>query len=149
MIKYRLVCSDGHEFEGWFQSGAAFDAQAAANAVACVACGSTAVSKAIMAPNIAIRLPDATAAAGTIEKRRPAPADIHHHMRQALRDLKDEVTANSEYVGPRFAEEARRIHTRETPQRSIFGEATAEEAEDLTRDGISHCRLPRFPDDCN
>jgi hypothetical protein len=134
MIKYSLICSVGHEFEGWFQSSAAFDTQARKKLVTCLICGSTAVTKAVMAPRI-----NSMASSGV------APADVA----QRMRDLRDKVVANSEYVGPQFAEEARRIHYEEAEARGIYGEATLSDALDLNEEGIAVMPLPRMPEDHN
>lgn len=142
MIKYSLVCRDGHEFEGWFQDGAAYEAQVARAQIACPHCGSNAVDKAIMAPAIAKRAErDGKAAPET-----SSPPSEHH---QILRRIRDEIRAKAEYVGPRFAEEARRIHFDESEPRGIYGEASIEEAQGLAEDGIPFLPVPRLPDDLN
>jgi hypothetical protein len=66
-----------------------------------------------------------------------------------LKELRDRVVADAEYVGPRFAEEARKIHHEETPERGIYGEASPTEVEELLRDGIDVMPIPVLPDDHN
>lgn len=142
MIKFSLVCGEGHEFEGWFRSGAAYDAQSAGNQISCPHCGSTIVDKAIMAPAVARRA--ATEPAGRYASKVP-PEEIARMMRH----IRDEVHAKAEYVGGRFAEEARRIHFNESPSRGIYGEASSEEVKSLAEDGIPFLPIPRLPEDMN
>jgi hypothetical protein len=138
MIKYCLVCDEGHEFEAWFQSGAAYDSQVAHELVSCPHCGHHAVSKAIMAPAVATRsLENAVA---------NLPA---HEIHALMRKIRNEVETRAEYVGARFAEEARKIHFDESPARGIYGEASNEEVRELADDGIACFPMPRVPDDLN
>lgn len=139
MIKYGLVCDAGHEFEGWFQNGAAFDRQAAAGQVACPRCGSVAVSKAIMAPSVV----------GHADRPPSGLAPTRAPEAEFLAALRSRLLSKSEYVGPRFAEEARRMHYDEQDQRSIHGEATDEEAKGLLDEGIAFFALPTLPKDHN
>jgi hypothetical protein len=101
VIRYALACSEGHEFEGWFRSSEAFDRQAEANELRCPACGETRIGKLPMAPHVA---------------RRPEANPNAHERRKTytmLREIRDKLTENSEYVGARFPEEARKIHYEE------------------------------------
>lgn len=143
MIKYSLVCRDGHEFEAWFQSSAAYEAQVALEQVMCPRCASHDVDKAVMAPAVARRAEPAP------QPGEPRPALSPQEMLSALRKLRQEVHAKAEYVGGRFAEEARRIYFDEGPARGIYGEATSEEARELASDGIPFFPLPRLPEDFN
>jgi hypothetical protein len=136
MIRYALACEAGHGFEAWFGSAQAYDDQAEANAIACPCCGSLRVDKAPMAPHVA--------------KRRPEPQAAKPPKSYAmLRRLRAELTANADNVGSKFPEEARKIHFEETEPRSIYGEATLEEARELREDGIPVCPLPPLPEDQN
>ncbi len=128
MIRYALVCGRGHSFEAWFGSSHAYDEQAEAHAVACPDCGSTQVSKAPMAPYVAKR---------RAEPPRPKAAERRKSYAM-LRQLREEMTANSDYVGETFPEEARKIHFDEAPPRSIHGEATLRRGQGA--DGRRHCR---------
>jgi hypothetical protein len=143
VIRYNLACNNGHEFEAWFRSSADFDRAAAAGEASCPVCGSTAVDKAIMAP----------ALAGTKKKGEKvslaAPDPRSQAMREALREFRKKVTENADYVGDRFAEEARKIHYEESEPRGIYGEATSEEARDLAEEGIGFHPLPTLPEDTN
>lgn len=158
MIRYRLQCDKSHQFEAWFANAEAFDRQAARGQIVCADCGSTAVSKAIMAPSVI------TSRGRTAQKHSaPAPASPppppeapqrvanagQRELMQMLRKLRDEVVAKSEYVGPRFAEEARKIHNEETEPRGIYGEATPSEVKELAEEGVEVYPLPVLPEDHN
>lgn len=153
MIRYRLKCEKRHEFEGWFANSTAFDRQAKRGQVTCPRCGTHKVEKALMTPRVAT---------GAKRKRSPknanptaqAPQETHRlaahgELAAAMRKLRAEVEAKSEYVGPRFSEEARKIHYEETPARGIYGEATREEARALSEEGIEFFPLPILPEDQN
>lgn len=146
MIKYRLGCTDGHEFESWFRSIADYDAQSRSGAVACPLCGSTAITKQPMAPAVVSGRSNVAAQAP-----QPTPADQSPGaaMANALRAFKQVVVENSEDVGGRFAEEARKIHFGEAEERNIRGSSTVEEAQSLFQDGISFGVLPPLPEDLN
>lgn len=139
MIAYNLRCDSGHEFEAWFRDSAAFDEQAAAGHLSCPRCGSARVEKAIMAPAIA----------GTGKGRETPPVPDARQMRQFMTGLRKYVQQNADYVGPAFAEEARKIHYGETPERHIYGEATAGEARELVEEGIDVAPLPPDPESAN
>lgn len=148
MILYSLVCEQGHEFEAWFQDSAAYDKQAAAGTVTCPQCGTVKVTKAVMAPRIGRRSGGAEEEAPSSS---PADAPLRHasardaKLAQMLRALREHVERNYDYVGPRFAEEARRIHYGETESRDIYGETTPQEARALTEEGIPIAPLPPLP----
>jgi hypothetical protein len=161
MIRYALNCDLGHDFESWFQNSAAYDKQAKRALVTCPFCGSAKVEKAIMAPRLA-RSDDAEPAPPTLPAPMPpaspataakAPVAMmsppERELRQKLKELRDHVTKNASYVGPRFPEEARKIHYGETEHRSIYGEASPEEAKQLHEEGIEFHPLPILPDDHN
>ena len=139
MIRYALACEEGHGFEAWFGSAASFDEQEEANAITCPSCGSARVSKAPMAPYVPKRRAETSA---PVPVERPKPYAM-------LRKLRAEFTANSDYVGPKFPAEARKIHFDEAPARTIHGEATLKEAQELTDEGIPICPLPPLPEDQN
>ena len=130
MIVYNLRCENSHEFEGWFQSGAAFDEQAASGKLVCPMCSTHKIEKGIMAP----------AVAGT-KKDAPA-ADELKKMRQFMTGMRKYIKENAEYVGPKFPEEARKIHYGETDERHIYGEATLKEAKELIDEGVEVAPLP-------
>lgn len=152
MIKFTLQCCNGHEFEGWFQNGGAYEAQVASAQIACPHCGSHSIDKAIMAPAVARRdgavPPPAGAPNAVRQEEEPAGGPLHA-LHRRLRELRDEIHSKAEYVGGRFAEEARRIHFDESPPRGIYGEASSEEARELAEDGIPFLPIPRLPEDLN
>ncbi len=135
MISYSLHCHKGHEFEGWFRDSAAFDEQSFAGQLGCPVCDSMRIEKAIMAP----------AVSGT-KKSSKGRAD---EMRQFATGLRKYVQENADYVGPTFAEEARKIHYGETPDRHIYGEATHKEAQELVEEGVDVAPLPPDPEGAN
>jgi hypothetical protein len=154
MIRFTLRCQHAHEFEAWFRNGDTYDRQAKRGEVRCPECGSVKVAKAIMAPAIArggrrapaAEAPPAEPAAQPVPgaPAAPEPAEMHvaGKMREALAEMRRFIEKNAEYVGPRFADEARKMHTGESNERSIYGEASDEEAEDLTDEGIEFGRIP-------
>ncbi|MBL8567350.1 MAG: DUF1178 family protein [Hyphomicrobiaceae bacterium] len=165
MIRYRLECAAGHGFEAWFASSDTYDRQEAAGDVTCPVCGDARVRKALMAPSIATSRGRETRALhlpagepGTehaAEEHATEPQQVMatpesaalRELHRSMRALRDQMLAKSEYVGPRFAEEARKIHFEEAPNRGIHGEATREEVAELAEDGVDVLPLPRLPDD--
>jgi hypothetical protein len=161
MIKYAVQCKKGHGFEAWFQNSDAFDKQTKRGLVACPDCGSTKISKALMAPNVSAKTRKGKTAMAPAERptagRQKAPAQavaapqmaLPAEMVEVLRRIKQEVEAKADYVGPKFAEEARKIHYNETPERSIYGEASLEDVKELAEEGIDCLPLPVLPEDRN
>jgi hypothetical protein len=130
MIRYQLRCAANHEFEGWFGSISAFDAQAAKGLLECPVCGSAEVQKAIMAPAVAT----AEAKADRAERAKT--------MRQFFTQVRKHVETNADYVGDKFPDEARAIHYGDAEQRQIYGEATLDDAQGLIEEGIPVLPLP-------
>ncbi len=151
MIRYRLRCDSGHEFEAWFPSSAGYDAQAERGLLSCAECGTANVEKALMAPAVGKSAEDASRNSPSlpVPSRRPVAAQLPAPMVEMLRKIREHVRENSDYVGDRFAEEARRIHYDEAEARGIYGEATVAEARELHEEGIEVHRLPALPDDAN
>jgi hypothetical protein len=173
MIRYALNCTDGHVFESWFQNSAAFDKQKRRGLVTCPICGSGKVEKAIMAPQL--MRTDVERPAAPIAPPSPPPSNPQvatptppplppvpagkssvaimsrqeRELRQKLKELRDHVTKNANYVGPRFPEEARKMHYGEIEHRSIYGEASPDDAKELHEEGIEFHPLPILPDDQN
>jgi hypothetical protein len=129
MIRFHLKCDQDHEFESWFQSGAAFDKLVASGLVNCTSCGSTKIAKTIMAPAVS------TSSQITAPKQTEA----------TIAALREKVEAGSDYVGGGFAKEARDMHDGVTPERPIYGEANLQEAKKLVEDGIPVIPLPFVP----
>jgi hypothetical protein len=148
VIRYALRCEAGHAFDSWFGNSAAFDRQAARGLVTCPTCGSAQVEKAIMAPALG---GDRDAAPAAEPEKTPVAivSKEEVELRKKLKELRDHVVKNADYVGEKFPEEARRMHYGETEHRSIYGEASAEAASALAEEGIEFHPLPRLPDDRN
>ncbi|SLN10226.1 DUF1178 family protein [Oceanibacterium hippocampi] len=154
MIVYDLKCRNDHQFEAWFRSSDDCDEQVSAKAVSCPICGSSKLEKALMAPALASGrgLRDDPAEGRTEEPAatRPAPQQVGQfaamgEAMRALRALREHVEKNSDYVGERFVEEARKIHHGETEKRNIYGEATLEQASELKDEGIDVAAIPWLP----
>jgi hypothetical protein len=162
MIRYDLVCDRRHAFESWFANSAAYDKQAKRGLVACPACGSTKVEKAIMAPRLArsgktttdvtINVPEPPAPTPP-QPQPPAPVAMispqERELRSKLKELRDHLTKNAENVGRKFPDEARKMHYGEIEHRSIYGEASPEEAKELHDEGVEFHPLPVLPDERN
>lgn len=140
-IRFQLICDQAHEFEGWFRSGDDFESQNQRGLVQCAVCGSAHVSKALMAP--------AVSTARKKEKLAMAAGAEQKQILARLQELAREIASNSEDVGDRFAEEARKIHYGETEARGIRGAASGEEVSELLDEGIGVFPLPVLPDDLN
>jgi hypothetical protein len=146
MIKYSLVCEKDHTFESWFPDSASFDRLAAGGLISCPECHSSRVAKAMMAPAVV------GAKKRSVE---PAPANValiderQQRLREMAKELRQVIMTKTEDVGPRFPEEARAIHAGDAPQRSIRGQATAEEARALVEEGVSVLPIPHLPEEFN
>ena len=135
MILFDLRCADGHDFEAWFRDGATYDRQAQAGEISCAICGSTEVSKALMAPAVASGPKrDEEQAARILKKWRA----VQRH-----------IETNFDHVGRQFPEEARKMHYGEIEHRSIYGEASPDEAKALAEEGVPFHPLPILPDERN
>ena len=159
MIRYALACDNGHAFDSWFQNSAAYDKQVKAGLIACPVCNSTKVEKTIMAPRVlgAKKRGDAP-----LPERPPSPAPSaeapapvamlppqEREFRKKLKELRDHLTKNADYVGQKFPQEARKMHYGEIEHRSIYGEATPDQAKELHEEGIEFHPLPILPDERN
>lgn len=161
MIRYALICDRKHDFEIWFNSSADYDKQHKRGLVTCPACESNKVEKAIMAPAISrgskkSRAADAAVSAPAAPAAMEAPAEQvamisprESEFRAKLKELRDALTSNADNVGNKFPEEARKMHYGETEHRSIYGEASPQEAKDLHEEGIEFHPLPTLPEDRN
>jgi hypothetical protein len=152
MIHYTLRCSQDHEFDGWFNDSAGFEKQAALGFVECPVCSDVKVTRALMAPAISTRPAEARreeappAAAPVPQPPAQAVAGpIPAHVRAMLARMRAEVEKNCDYVGPAFADEARRMHRGESEKHGIYGETSPEEAEALEEEGITFSRIPWVP----
>jgi hypothetical protein len=169
MICYTLACTNGHRFESWFANSAAYDKQRKRSLVCCPVCDDTKVEKAIMSPRLAgtskrsraaapaseAPASDATASvalpAGTAEAKAPVAmmSPQEQEFRHKLKELREHLTKNADYVGQKFPEEARKMHYGEVDHRSIYGEASLQDAKDLHEEGIDVHPLPALPDERN
>ena len=129
MKVYNLTCEHDHRFEGWFSSEEDFKAQSAAEKIACPLCESHAIRKLPSAPRLSL--------SGAQESK----ADVEQVQKQVVEMIR-KIVANTEDVGERFAEEARRIHYNEVPERAIRGVVTVKEFEALADEGIDVTPLP-------
>ena len=129
MIRFTLSCENAHSFSSWFKSNDACDMLMSKGLISCTTCGSTTIRKTLMTPSVATK--------GHVSETRPDPAP--------LEKLRQEVEANSQYVGKNFAAKARDMHDGTAPEKSIYGEATAAEARALIADGIPVLPLPFIP----
>ena len=153
MIHYDLRCSQDHAFDGWFKDSAAFERLAKRGLLECPNCGDTKVERALMRPAVATRdapprLPAPPAAKPPQPSQGPAAVaggPMPAHMRAMLQRMRAEVEKNCDYVGPQFAEEARKLHRGESDKRSIYGETSPEQAESLAEEGIEFSRIPWVP----
>jgi hypothetical protein len=136
MILFNLSCANDHEFEAWFKDGATYDKQVKKRQVSCPVCGDSKIAKAPMAPRIGSGKKADAAAAETAKL-----AEMH----ETLSKLRNEVEKNCDYVGPNFAEEARKIHYKETDPRNIYGETSKEEAKALKDEGVEFSSIPWVP----
>ena len=159
MIKYALICDQGHTFESWFSNAEGYDTQVKRGFVECPTCQTKQVSKAMMAPAVSTsRRKEAiaaqTAAVTAVAAPEPArPVALLDESQQALRamvrELHEKLTENSTDVGDRFTTEARDMQSGDTPLRPIHGRATLEEAKALIEDGVPVMPLPTLPDERN
>jgi hypothetical protein len=158
MIKYRLRCTNDHAFEGWFKDSATYERQEKRKLLECPVCASPRVERAIMAPSVtrkgnsAARKTEPAAEAPPTDASptpnlpvaTPGPA-MPPEMRKMLLALRGQVEQHCDYVGEKFAEEARKIHYGEADRRGIYGETSEEEAAALADEGIEFGRLPWVP----
>jgi hypothetical protein len=142
MIVFDLKCGSGHVFEGWFGSSGDYGEQKERGLVQCPICGSAEVAKAVMAP--AVGRKSNTAAPAPPASLDRSEADRAKQMLGALAAEQKKLLQSSDFVGDRFAEEARAIHLGDAAARSIHGRATREQTLGLLEEGIPVAPLP-FP----
>jgi len=157
VIRYALQCERGHAFESWFQSSGAYEKQTRRALVTCPVCGSAKVEKAIMTPRLSRSKAAEPRAATPAVPPPPAPSRTpvaimspqERELRGKLKELREHLTKNADYVGQRFPDEARKIHYGDVKHRSIYGEASPDEARELHEEGIEFHPLPILPDEFN
>ena len=131
MIKYNLKCENNHNFDAWFSDSSNFEEQNKKNLIFCPKCNSTKIEKNIMAPNIGSKKQSYTNALKT-EK----------NYEKIIKNVRKHVEKNFDYVGDKFADEARAIHYGEKEEREIYGETSVEEAVDLIEEGVNVSPIP-------
>jgi len=141
VIHYALVCENEHKFEAWFRNAEAYDEQHKRGIVSCPVCMSGVVEKALMAP--------AVSRANSEKVSLSIGHPQHAQLRDALKALRNKVTSEADYVGDKFAEEARKIHFKDVEARGIYGEATQDEVAALVEDGVDFMPLPNLPEEHN
>jgi hypothetical protein len=162
MIRYTLACERRHDFEIWFKNSADFDRQSKRGLVSCPECGSAKVEKAIMAPSLGRRsrkgidapataAPAPQAAEPAAEAKTPVAmmSPQEREFRTKLKELRDHLIKNAENVGGKFPEEARKMHYGEVEHRSIYGEASPQDAKEMLDEGIEFHPLPAIPEERN
>lgn len=144
MIRYALVCSQKHEFDAWFNDSAGFDRLSEAGEVVCPVCSDTSVRKALMAPAIGGKAPadGGKAKEGDQATEKEAGTELVSEADRKMLAIRREIERTHEYVGNRFAEEARKIHFGEVEHRGIYGDATKEQARELVDEGVRFTPLP-------
>jgi hypothetical protein len=141
VITYSLICANDHKFDAWFRNAEAYEDQHRRGIISCPVCSSESVGKALMAPALS------RAASEKVSLSIGHPQ--HQELRDAMVALRNKVTSEADYVGDRFAEEARKIHFKEVDARGIYGEATREEVAGLVDDGVDFMPLPVLPEEHN
>jgi hypothetical protein len=167
MIKYSLHCERAHEFEAWFKNSADYDKQRKRGLVACPACGSEKIEKSLMAPSLGRGAKKSAVMSGPepVSEAVPAAPEVvapaegkapvaimspqEREFRTKLKELRDHLIKNAENVGGKFPEVARKMHYGEIEHRSIYGEASPQEAKDMLDEGIEFHPLPTLPDERN
>lgn len=159
MIKFALICENGHQFDSWFQSGAAYDVQAETGLILCPVCQASLVTKAIMAPAIASKrggepapakvppqadtlAPEGSAKVALFDER-------DRELRAMIEGIRQRIFDSADDVGASFPEEARKIHDGLIPERPIHGQASFDEARALIEEGIGILPIPLLPDEHN
>jgi len=141
VIRFSLTCEQEHDFEGWFRSNDDFETQKKRGFVECPSCGSHRIEKALMAPSVSTGRKQ--------EKMALAMGEAQKQAMAQLKALSQKMRENADYVGDKFADEARKIHFGEADARGIYGEATPDEAKSLAEDGVEFMPIPVFPEDRN
>ena len=126
--RYSLACVGEHEFEAWFSNSKTYDTQRKKKLVECPVCGSTDVKKQIMAPMV--RSSD-----------RAVPTEVA--AAKIAAEIRQHISSTHDYVGEKFADEARAMYYGETEHRPVWGEVTPEVAKDLIDEGVPAMPLPK------
>ncbi len=138
MIVFDLACDHNHPFEGWFGSADDFALQARAGDIACPVCGSVEITRQLSAPYVNTR-------SGDKQAEESQMVSVANAARELKKKFIEHVMSNTEDVGPRFPEEARRIFYKESPERAIRGTASSREVGELKEEGIDVMAIPGAP----
>ena len=153
MIVFDLKCQAGHVFEAWFRSSGDFDDQQRCDLVTCPMCGTTVVSKAVMAPRVDAKGNQLSGRSSSPESSAPHTAALPdaaqsgvmpspEQVRALFRAVGAHVRATCDDVGDSFTTEVRAIHHGDAPERGIYGSASAEDVKDLLDEGIDVMPVP-------
>jgi hypothetical protein len=145
MIRFALICDNGHDFESWFASNESYDFQIEHNLVTCPQCSVAKINKAVMAPAVTRSRSRKKAVAPKQNVALIGEGDAE--LRQMARELHAKIVASTVDVGAEFPAEARKIHEGDAPERAIRGQASPEEARALLDDGVSILPIPILPDE--
>ena len=141
MIVFDLKCGRAHVFEAWFGSSGDYEDQRGRGLIQCPVCGDGDIGKAVMAPRLGGKTADEPSAPIPVAN---APAPEMKALMAKMAEVQSQMLQDSEWVGRRFADEARAIHHGETAHRTIHGQATPAEAAALKEEGVGVMPLP-FP----
>ena len=139
MIVFNLSCDNAHRFEGWFGSADDYASQTDAGRIACPVCGSLDIEKQLSAPHVRRQ------AGGESAADESRPVTVANAAQMLRQKFVEHVLSNTEYVGNRFPEEARKIFYKETPERAIRGTASGQEVIELKEEGIDVLAVPDLP----
>ena len=131
MIKYNLICKCGEKFESWFSSSSEFDSLRKKKFIKCIYCGSSQVSKTVMAPNLSSK-------SNKIFKK----TKLEKNIKKQLIEFRRYIEKNCKNVGDNFSKEARNIHYDKKTSQGIYGKATREETSELLEEGIEVATIP-------
>ena len=131
MIKYSLECNQSHTFDAWFSDSLNFEKQNKNNQISCPNCSSLKIKKSIMAPSIPSKNYELDLLNEKNDKAEVALSKVRKHFED-----------NFDYVGDKFADEARSMHYGEKEEREIYGETTIEDAVDLIEEGVNVKPMP-------
>jgi len=141
VIQYSLVCENKHNFDAWFRNAEAYDEQEQRGIVTCPICNAQKVEKAMMAPALARSSSEKV----SLSIGHPQ----HTQIMDMMRAMRKKMVSEADYVGDKFADEARKIHFKEIDPRGIYGEATREEVTRLVEDGVDFMPVPNLPEEHN
>lgn len=128
MIRYSLACVGEHAFEAWFSNADAYDKQRKKKLVECPQCGSTDIRKQIMAPMVR-------------SSEKAVPAEVV--AAKVAGEIREHIAKTHDYVGDKFADEARSMYYGEVETRPVWGEVTPEVAQELAEEGVPAMPLPK------